>query len=174
MRPTYLIFLLIPFLSCVKDREIILFEMPIVPLDFTLQAGLNPLDTYYFEFDEVPSNFKQLLQTFNRDSSDVEAILPLRARLVSRFGEGSYDFLFQEITLQICSNDDNKPRCGFEAYYWNFWDQRVGQLINLIPNEPNLIDILSEETFKVQLSLRLRQTTTQFIDTRLELSFKAE
>jgi hypothetical protein len=173
MRPTYLLFLFIPFLSCFKDREIILFEIPMIPIDFTLQAGLNPLDTYYFDF-EVPSNFEGLLQTFNRERADVQAILPLRARLVSRFGEGSYDMLFQEITLQICEPDDDQPRCGFESFYWDFWDLRVGQFVNLVPNEPNLVDIVSQETFKVQLRIRLRQTPVQSLDTRLEFSFKAE
>ncbi len=156
--------------SCKKDKRKLLFDMPLSSLEFTVEAGLNTVDTYYFFFDDVPTHFAELADTYHTDSTLVDAILPGNAFIRSIFGE-SYEDIFWEIAVHICPVGEQSFKCGHEVFYWNFPTHELSSDFDLVPNEPDLKEWLTRERVNVQLWFRLAKVPSQSIASRLDLRF---
>ncbi len=163
---------LLTLFSCRKDKFELLFELPLSSLEFNIEAGSNTLDTYYFFFDDVPTHFDELAGTYGFNASDLKAILPGKAFIRSIFGE-EYKDIFWEIAVQVCPSGDKEFKCGKEAFYWQFPTQTLGSDFDLVPNEPDLKEWLSEDQVNIQLWFRLAKTPPQSISSRLDLRFNA-
>ena len=173
VKTTLLFFLaLLGIFSCRKDKFELLFELPLSSLEFNIEAGSSTLDTYYFFFDNVPTHFEELAGTYGFEAADVKAILPGKAFIRSIFGE-SYEDLFWEIAVQVCPEGDREFKCGKEAFYWKFPTQTLGSDFDLVPNEPDLKEWLTEDKVNIQLWFRLAKTPSQSISSRLDLRFNA-
>ena len=170
MRARFLV--LIPFLfsSCEKEAEL-LFELPLQNLAFVIPAGQTAVETYYFNFPEVPTNAANLLANFGYEESDVSGIIPGSARLSSIFGDGNYNDLFRELVVQICPVGNSGDKCGVEGFYWNLIGQNVGADIDLIPNPLDVSDDLLAEKVHIQVWYRLLRSSDQTIESRLALRF---
>jgi len=147
-------------------------ELPLSSLEFNVEAGSNTLDTYYYFFDDVPTHFAELADTYGFDTAAVKAIVPGKAFIRSIFGE-EYKDIFWEIAVHVCPEGDKEFKCGKEAFYWKFPTQTLGSDFDLVPNEPDLKEWLSRDRVNIQLWFRLAQTPTQTISSRLDLRFHA-
>jgi len=165
-----LVFLALTSLSCRKDDLGILFRIPFQPVDFTIQAGLNTLDTWYFNIDNVPTNSLALFQANGIDTASVRSLVPQRARLRSVFDDVNYNFLF-EIAVYLCEAGVQTPKCGKEVFYRFPLPNNPGIFVDLVPNPLEVKDLILRDKVNVQVMLRLLSPPPQFIEARLELEF---
>ncbi len=163
-------FFVLLIFSCGKDKRDLLFEMSLNPLEFTVLAGSNTIDTYYILFKDVSTHFEDEARAYGIDTTFVGAVLPGKAFIRSVFGE-EYGSLFREIAVHICPKGDTDFKCGYEAFYWEFPSYNLGSDFDLVPNEPDLKALLMQERVNVQLWFRLAETPTESISSRLDLNF---
>ena len=164
------LFLVATGLACNKNNDNILMEIPFPNLDFTIQAGSNPLETYYFNIDHVPTNALSLFSVNGIDTAGVNSITPLRGRLTSVFNDADYDFLY-EIAIQLCEEGDHESRCGKEIFYRFPIPNKPGSFVDVIPNPVEVKPFILKEKVNVQVILRFISPPPAFIDSRLELDF---
>ena len=171
LKPQWLLLLLIlPFLSCEKEKNL-LFNLPFPNLNFTIPAGVNALEAQYFNIDSVPTNLINVAMAQNFDPNQITAVRPASARLQSLFGNVDFDFVF-EMTIQLCEVGDKSPNCGREIFWRQPVPQNVGDFVDLIPNENNVLEMLEKDMVNIQIKLaQLRATSPTFIEAQLNLDF---
>ena len=157
-------------LSCNKDDKDILFLIPFQNLDFTIQAGLNPLDTWYFNIDHVPTNALSLFAANNIDTASIRSLVPNTARLTSVFGDANYEFVY-EIAVYLCKEGNEEAKCGKEIFYRYPLPNKPGGFVDLIPNPVEVKDLILDDKVNVQVMLRLISPPPQFVESRLEIDF---
>jgi hypothetical protein len=170
MQKWAVLFLVAMSLGCRKDNDIILFEIPFPNLDFTIQAGLNPLDTWYFNMDNVPTNALNLFDANGVDTSAYSSLIPNTARLVSVFNDVEYDFVY-EIAVYLCEAGNQSPKCGKEIFYRFPMPNNPGSIVDIIPNPLEVGDLLLSERVNVQVMLRFISPPPQFVESRLNIDF---
>ncbi|MCB0675237.1 MAG: hypothetical protein KDC30_00970 [Saprospiraceae bacterium] len=174
MKQILLLVAVLATLSCNKLDKGVLFSWPIPQLEFTIPAGLNIAQAYYFNLENVPTNALGLLSTYSVDSSQVQSITPATARITSIFGNVSYDFLF-EVSIMLCEPGDSSPNCGYEIFYRVPIPEGTGAFLDLIPNQNDIKDLLLQETVNIQVKLaQLRAPSPQFVESRMELTFNVK
>lgn len=157
-------------LACNKDNDTILLAIPFQNLDFTIQAGLNPLETWYFNFDNVPTNALALFAANGIDTAGVNSITPNTGRLTSIFNDANYEILY-EIAVYLCEAGDQDPKCGKEIFYRFPLPNNPGSFVDVIPNPVEVRDLILQEKVNVQLMLRFLSTPPNFMESRLALEF---
>lgn len=175
-------FLLLPlfFLQCKPDDNLnvaVVMEYP--TQTFEISAGLSPLDSYYYIFNDVPTNKSFFFQ--NIAESDIQAITPGYARITSlESGTTPYEFI-EEIVIRICSEAvvdaaDATEKCKRELFYRYPVPLKAENTVNLIPNpNVNVKDLLTKETFSFVVVLRrLRGIPPNFIRTRLQMGLEVK
>lgn len=157
-------------LSCEKNDDDILFIIPFPNLDFTIQAGLNPLDTWYFNIDNVPTNAVSLLSGNGIDTAAIQSLVPHVGRLTSVFGDADYQFVY-EIAIYLCEAGNQSPKCGKEIFYRFPLPNNPGAFVDLIPNPAEVKDLILRDKVNVQVMLRFVTPPPQFVDSRVDLEF---
>ena len=157
-------------MSCNKNDEDILFIIPFPNLDFDIQAGLNPLDTWYFNLDHVPTNALNLFASHNIDTASIQSLVPHTARLTSVFGDADYEFVY-EIAVYLCEEGNQQAKCGKEIFYRFPLPNKPGTFVDLIPNPLEVKDLILQDKVNVQVMLRFDSPPPQFVESRLELEF---
>ncbi|MBK8489880.1 MAG: hypothetical protein IPL49_02985 [Saprospirales bacterium] len=170
MQKWALIFLGIVGLACNKNNDTILLDIPFQNLDFTIQAGLNPVDTWYFNMDHVPTNALALFAANGIDTAGVNSITPNTGRLTSVFGDANYKFLY-EIAVYLCEEGNQAPKCGKEIFYRFPLPNDPGPFVDVIPNPVELKQLMLQQKVNVQVMLRFISPPPTFIESRLELDF---
>jgi len=165
-----LVFLAVLGLSCNKDDDEILFIIPFPNLDFEIQAGMNPLDTWYFNIDQVPTNGLALLEANNIDTASIKSLVPNTAGLTSVFGDADFDFVY-EIAVYLCEEGNHQAKCGKEIFYRYPLPNKPGNYVDLIPNLVEVKDLILREKVNVQIMLRFETSPQQLTESRLELDF---
>lgn len=139
-------------------------------LNISIPAGLNTLETWYVNLDEVPTGIATQLAANGMESSQVKSIVPAQARLVSIFGDQDYNFVF-EVVIYLCNAGATSDECGSEVFYRVPVPENTGLIVDVIPNEFDVKSYLLQEEVNIQLAFRFRQPPPQFVDTRVELTF---
>jgi hypothetical protein len=170
MRKWAWILLAMAGLSCNRDNNSFLFEIPFPNLDFTIPAGLNPLDTWYFNIDNVPTNALALFSANGIDTASVRSLVPNTARMLSLFNNVDYDFVY-EIAVHLCEQGDQTPRCGKEIFYRFPLPNNPGPFVDLVPNPVEVGSLILKDKVNVQVVLRFISPPPQFVETRLDLGF---
>ncbi|MCB0641752.1 MAG: hypothetical protein KDC44_08945 [Phaeodactylibacter sp.] len=161
---------ILPFLSCGKEEDF-LFNLPFPVLNFTIPAGVNTLESHYFNIDSVPTNLINVALAQNFDPGAISAVRPREARLQSLFGNVDFDFVF-EMTIQLCEVGDKTPNCGREIFWRQPVPENIGSFIDLIPNENDVKEMLEKDMVNIQVKLaQLRFTSPTFIEAQLSLDF---
>lgn len=163
----YFLLLLFPLIvsSCGKD-DIILFEMEYTE-DFEIQAGLNSFETHHFLIKDISTNYNNLLQTFDQTDSQVSNINPQNARLDALFSSATYDII-REISVRIYKDDVTNYK---EIFYIENVPLNTGGDLNLIPTLVDVRDILSGDSFNIDIAIQFRQAPAQFIESRFIFDF---
>jgi hypothetical protein len=172
MKKLPLLLLPLLFFGCNENADILL-RIPFRDLDFALPAGLNPVETWYRTFERVPTDIRDVMEANGLDPDGNYRITPVGANLIARFGDQELDFL-QEVAVYLCDQEDTSPRCGPEAFYRFPIPQDIGTVVELVPNNNVLNDLLLEERINVQILMRFDAPPVEFTDLRLEMEFKVQ
>jgi hypothetical protein len=172
MRLTAVLLFFLLFSACSKEDQRVLFEIPFRNLDFTIPAGINPFEAQYFTLSNVQTNAKDLISGFGYSEEQVTSIVPVSARIFAPFDNVDFDFVF-EVSVRICDAGDTSPNCGSEIFWRQPVPENIGNFIDLIPNELDVMERLMKENVSIQIKLaQLRDTSPQFINARLEMDFE--
>ena len=173
--------LLVGFTACNNDDPNARFTLPVQNLQFTIDAGLSTFDSHYYNLVDVPVQLDSLASFYNLTRSSIESLVPRRASVESIFGNGDYSFM-REISVRICSQDESvklrngePEQCDFEIFWRNTIPNDVGNRLDIIPNENDLLQYLEDgrATFQVKLVSPLYRSPNQFIESRLLMEFDA-
>jgi hypothetical protein len=159
-------------IACSRESRERLFEVVYPNIAFTLPAGLSTQTGWGFNQKDVASNFRNLVQANNTDTSVIKGVYPFSARITSLDG---FDYNFVEgVSILICSNE--KSRCSTisdEMFYIEDLRGRAREQIELLPTERNIEKLLSEERFRLEVIFYFRNTTPYAVDSRLDMVFEA-
>lgn len=150
--------------SCGSDNELIGIQMP-YRYQFDVPAGLNPLNTHFFERTGLITNASSLI-----GNNTIERIIPYTARLTSL---DNVDFGFiREIEVRV--KDPDNPGLEIPVFYREELPQNTGRNIDLIAIQTNIGNILNKPSVDVIVEFKLYSTSGQTFQSDLQLSFLAQ
>ena len=163
-----ILFILPLFISNCKKEDPILFEM-LYSEDFTIPAGLNPVDAHYFRIENIPVGTYLSARGLTADM--LGSITSKEGNFVNIFsGSASYSFI-REVSIRIYSDDEN----DWKEIFWHFnVPQDTGDSLGLPPSLDDIKEYLNGSTFNLIIKLDLRGPPVQNIDTQFRFSFGAK
>lgn len=168
----FLFFVVIFGIQCNRgDNLNLAFEMEYPNIIFEIPAGLNTIESHFFLLKDIPTAKNFFFGDIPEE--DIQAIVPSYARMTALDGNSiDYDFLF-EVSVRICQ-PNKESNCLREIFYRDRIPNNVGNRLDLIPNDNNLKEILTQDDFTIEVVLkRLVSTSPTFINSRLEMGFEA-
>lgn len=167
--PGLLACLLFCFAGCDKEDTTPGFDM-IYQQDFFLPPGIGPFVTHHFYLKNIPSRYLTLLAQASKTDEEVVAVLPVQASLVGVFGDADFSVV-EEASLRVYQESD--PTGFVEVAYRFPTPIEPSNVLDLIPSLASAKKIMSKDRFSIDLALRLRGTTTDETQVRLNLQLKA-
>jgi hypothetical protein len=169
--PIYFLLTLCLFLSaCKKEDTSQGFDMTFRQ-EFVIQPGLNVFSVHHYYLKSLPSRYTQLLAEHNKTDADILRIEPTQINLSGVFGDANFDFV-EEASVRVYLESD--PTDYLEFAYRYPVPLETGNNLGLIPGLANVKRFLSQDRYSVDVSLRLRNTTTEEIQARLDWVLKAK
>ncbi len=163
-----LLLLLGVLVSCNKDhrQEFFLINHHV---DFTIQPGLNTLDTHIYSVYPLKSTLDQQLAAYGKTRADVVAIEAKKAYLSSIFEDVNLDFIDR---VSVLIFDPYNPTDRVEFFYMDQipFKNKVG--IELFPGIADISDWIEREYFGVEIRLNYRQVTPSLIQMRLDFDLR--
>jgi hypothetical protein len=156
--------------SCKKDDTTPAFDMTFRQ-EFTIQPGLSVFSTHHYYLKNLPTFYGQLLSDNNKTDAQITRIEPTQINLSAVFGDANFDFI-EEASIRVYLESD--PSDYLEFAYRFPVPLETGNNLGLIPGLANVKRFLSQDRYSVDISLRLRDTPTEEIPTRLDWIFKAK
>ena len=153
--------------GCKDDRNE-LFDIPQV-VDFTIPAGLNTFETHFFQL-QVNSSFDDQLAATGRQESDVASIEPKFCEVATIFKDRDLDFI-RAIEIHVFDTFD--PQSRREVFYLDPVPGNTRTTIRPFPGLQNVVDIVSDASYGVEIRLRFFATPPTTLDMRLEFEFAA-
>lgn len=133
---------------------------------FEVPAGLNPLNTHFFERSGMLTNASNLLG----DVDAINRIIPYQARITSL---DNIDFAFvQEIEVRV--KDPDNPGLEIPAFYREEVPNNAGRTIDLIATQADVTNIINRDQYNIIVELRLKGTTGITFESDIQLSFLAQ
>jgi hypothetical protein len=141
------------------------------PIDFTLGAGLNTLQTHFYRTSGIQSQFQAELDAVARQESEITSITPKFAALSTVFQDADLDFI-RQIFIRVFdpSDPDNTNR---EVFYLDPVPPNTRTIIRPFPGLANVKDITSLPVFGVEIGISLWEITPRTYDMRLTLELSA-
>jgi hypothetical protein len=163
-----ILFILPLLFSNCKKEEPILFEM-VYAEDFTIPAGLNPVDAHYFRIKNI--SVGTYLSSRGLSADEMNSITPREGSFVNIFaGSATYNFL-REVSIRIYTDDEN----DWKELFWHFnVPEDSGDNLALPASLEDVKEYFNGSTFNVEIKLNLRGTPIQNIDTQLRFSLGAK
>lgn len=166
---TWFLFSLVLITGCTKDRLPVRFQMAYLNKTIEIPAGLNVFQTHYFTIHNINSQIDAYLDAENITVSDINSILPRSCTFTNISSNGSYNFI-DEVLIRIY--DPAEPELKYEIFYNDIVNINAGSSITLFPNENDVKAFLTSDDFTLEIVLwRLRDSPTEFINTRVDLRF---
>lgn len=162
-----LIFCLVINWSCKKDPNI-LFDFK-YDQNITLQAGMSYLETHYFRFNDIPTNYKALLQAHGYSAAQITSIEPGSAFIITLDNNSMFDFI-QEISVKISSTDTFIK----EAFYTIQVPLNAADRLDLVGTLVGMKEFMDKDRFNMEVGFKLRANCPQTFDARLTLKFLAK
>ncbi|HMV24912.1 MAG TPA: hypothetical protein PKN57_05480 [Saprospiraceae bacterium] len=161
-----LILLCLLNIQCKQDDRI-LFDF-YYQQDLTLPAGLSFLQTHYFQFDDIPTNFSNLLKAKGYTIKDIAKVSPGSGYMLALDSGVNLDFI-QEVSIMISSTGQfNK-----EVLYSVQVPLNAGNHIDLAGTLVDALDVLSKDRFNLRISFKLRANCPETFDARFTIKFLA-
>lgn len=153
-------------LNCKKDPKI-LFDFQ-YQQNISLKAGLSYVETHYFEFNDIQTNYKNLLKSHGYTSNQINKISPGSCYFYVLDSGINLDFI-QEISIMISStNVFNK-----EVFYTIQVPYNAGDRLDLAGTLVDAIDVLGQDRFNMRVAFKLRADCPATFDARFNLKFLA-
>jgi len=149
-------------LSCVKENNV-LFEMA-YEANFEIAAGLNTLDEHNFVIPNIYIDTAQKWGAHNTNSSKFSAITPLSLRLSNVSTSRGYEFVDIASVVFV---DATNPSISVEAFYRDPVPLNTGSDLELIPTLANFKTMFMKNRININVRLRLRNPSPEFINTRM-------
>lgn len=150
------------FFSCCTNEGVELFRVQ-TETDYTIQGGLNQIQTHFFINNQVPTFWS----TFSAGLEDSAGeILPNRATLSSRFGENLGHI--SSVSIWVYDVDFEE---GTEIFFMEpvqFGDKTE---IQLFSNLDEVSQWITEERVLIEMRLTFRQIIGAPRDVRLSMDF---
>ncbi len=151
---------------CKKDDRII-FDFQ-YQQNLNLPAGLTYLQTHFFEFYDIQTNFQSLLKAKGLTAKDIKKISPGSGFMLALDSGINMDFI-QEVSIMISStNQYNK-----EVFYTIQVPYDVGGRIDLAGTLVDAYDVLSQDRFNMRIGFKLRSNCPTTFLSRFTLKFLA-
>jgi len=163
-----LFFLTIHLLGCNKDPDS-LFDMP-YELNFEVAAGLNTFEAHYFDISGIRTNAEDLLNANNVQDTDITAVQPKTARLLSTFADVDLDFI-REISIRVFEDD---PDAFHEIFFRDNVPLNSEDFIDLIPALPDVKEFLLDDGYNISIRMEFRLPPPTFVTMRLDYDFFAQ
>jgi len=160
---TLIIAMLMSF-SCKKNDQF-LMEMPYIET-FSVNAGLNSLETWFFNIKDIRSNRADLLNANGIDESEITKINPGRAKLLNVLGGNDYENI-EKISIHIFKDDPKKAK---EIFYRDNVPTNTGSELELIATLVDLNDIAIDD-FNIYVKIKFRNPPAVSFESRVEFSF---
>jgi len=164
-----LFFLLFCFAGCEKDDNTPGFDM-IYQQDFFIPPGIGAFVTHHFYLKNIPTRYQTLLGQAGKTDAEVTGVVPVQASLVGVFGDANFAVV-EEASLRVYQ--ESNPNGYVEVAYRFPTPIDPSNVLDLIPSLANSKGIMSQDRFSIDLALRLRSTTTDETQVRLNLQLKA-
>jgi len=171
MRILFLPLFLLLLLGCSKGERERLFEMTYPATDFDIPAGLSPSFPRVFERDDISTNIDFFLRENNLDTAQIARIQPFAARITA-LDNLDYDFV-REISVRICEAGSDQCQRSDEVFYIDRLDERIDDVIELLPSLGNAKPELTRDAFKLEVVFFFRFTTPYSVRSRLDMTFEA-
>jgi hypothetical protein len=133
---------------------------------FDIPAGLNNLETHFFVFGGINSFFAENMAARNLSVEDVVSITASRGTFTIPDGFGDLD-IFRRIS--IFAKSRTNPTLEREMFYLDFVPFNVGLELRLLTSISELQEILSEESFDLELRLEFKNFTA--LPTRIRFDY---
>ena len=163
------LFIILVFAGCRTDNRIELFELNYL-LDFTIQAGLNTVETHFFVNPALSSFFEERLDDQNLSIEDIASIEPKFAQLSTIFSDKDLDFI-RRFELRVFDPFD--PEFSREIFYLDPVPNNTRTVIRPFPGLSDVKDLVTQTTFGVEIRLTFRRITNQSHDMRLRFDLSA-
>ena len=157
------------FSSCRKDNErAFLFEME-YPVDFTINAGIGPYVSHYFEIQGINTFADSLFAFHDVDPTTIESILPRKGRMVAVFTDVEYDFI-KNIEVELYDEVNGTVK-RLPAYYRDPVPEKTGSQVDLVSEEVDLKEFMLKDKINFRIKLQLYGAAPKTIESRLILTF---
>lgn len=162
-----LLFILFPaflMLSCSSSDDR-LFEID-NEIDYVIPGALNLVETHFFPVNNVPTLWDAYLDNNGFTEDQLGDILPVKATIVSKFGE-NLNFINQISVWMYDTNFDN----GREIFYMDPVDFGSKTEIELFSNIAELSSLIKQGSVLLELRITLRNVVATSTDLRLSMNF---
>jgi hypothetical protein len=137
--------------------------------NIVISAALNPFESQYYIFRDIPTDIDEYIRINNINRSDITSILPRSCTLRNISSNTGLNFL-EEVLIRIY--DPNDPDLKYEIFYNDIIPLNAGREIVLYPNERDVKDYLFSDFYTIEIVLRrFRDAPTENIDARIDFSF---
>lgn len=160
------IFVFSLLLSSCDEKEFNFVDILTIRIPIEIPAGLNPLETHYFEYIDVASRLDAVLQANNLTYDSIEFIQPRFAQLISNSIGNEFSFLSQA-TVEI----GNIDRPFIPSFFVDRIPENEDSILDVIPNEVDLKTRFRNARFNTRLKLRLKRVNVATFAAELEMSF---
>jgi hypothetical protein len=159
---------IIILVSCNKDNREELFVIN-HHVDFTIQPGLNTLDTHIYAVFPIESLLDERLDDAGRTIDEVVAIESKEAILSSVFQDVNLDFI-DKVSVYIF--DPFNPSDKIEFFYLDPIPYKNKTTIQLFPGIADIKEWYEKEFFGVEIRLNYRQVTPSLTNMRLQFDLR--
>lgn len=167
-----IVFGVLLLLSCQREKRERIFEIVYPNVSFELPAGLSAAVPWALEKESLATNINFYLAENQVDTSVIDGILPVSARITSLDSGANFDFV-EEISVRIC--DQGRAICtpADEVFYIDDLRGRAGQSINLLPSLRNAKKDLIKSRYRLEVVFFFRYSTPYSVSSRMDMSFEA-
>ncbi len=151
--------------SCQKD-EVEFIDILTMLIQIEIPAGLNSIETHYFEYLDEPTRISAILQANNLTEDEISFIRPRSATLRSLATRERFDFI-QQSFIEIGSRSEDFIECYFVDRIPNNEDA----VLDLIPNEVNMQSRMTEDFVNIRLAILTKRPSPSTFRAEMELTF---
>jgi len=135
--------------------------------EFQIAAGLSIFNVWYFEINNIATNWDDYLTANNRSETEITSITPRSARMTAIFSGADYEFI-RRISVRLYKNEIEDYQ---EIFYREDVPLNTGGILDLIPTLVDVDKKIMEEEMNVVIRMEFREAPPEFIETRLALEF---
>lgn len=156
-------------IGCKANDRTELFEVAQV-VDFTIQPGLNVVETHFFLIGPLTSPYRAQIEATAADTADVGSIEPKYCDLRTVFSDVELDFIR---AIEVYVFDPFDPNFRREVFYLDPVPQNTKTVLRPFPGLSDVKEIISQPTYGIEIRLRFWYPTPQELDMRLSMEFGA-